>query len=185
MCLLWSYTSNCLRYGLMRNSLSFIMKFIPVITIDLSLPVTSCSGNCWIWMLDSSRTGEKTILGRKCLCVRQESMGSPRVCTAGQSQGKGKRSGPCGQEWGGRTEPLHELQRSWNGKFHLRLVYKKLNNFQWLQNRLTSHVQSEIKSTFTCSQFPEPSCSSIFLIQGRVSTAFLQRNYAHLSVTEI
>lgn len=125
--------TNCLRNGLMKRTLSFIMKFLPVITTNLSLPVTSCSGNCWIWML-CSRTGEKTILGRKSLWVRQESTGSPRVCTEGQSQDKGKSSGPCGQEWGGRTEPPDELQWSWNGQFHLRLVYKKLNNFQWLQN---------------------------------------------------
>jgi len=96
-------------------------------------------------MLGSSHTGKKTVLGRKSPWVRQVSTGSPRVCTEGQSQGKKKRSGLCGQERGGRTEPLDEVQRSGNNKFHLRLEYKDLSNFQWLQNWLNSHVQSETK----------------------------------------
>lgn len=56
------------------------MTFIPVTTINVSLPVTSCSGNRWLWMLDRTLHEEKTIQGQKSLCVRQESMDSPRGC---------------------------------------------------------------------------------------------------------
>lgn len=119
------------------------MKFIPVITSDLSLPVTSCSGNCSIWVWDSSCTGEKTILGRK-----EKPLGKAR-----------EHGQPQSLHWGPEPEPgvgrkNWTTRRSWKSKFPFRLVYKKLKNLQWLQNWLNSHMQSEIKKYFHLLSIP-------------------------------
>lgn len=98
-----------LRNGLIR-SLSFIITFISITTVNVSLPITSCSGSHWVWM-GRPCIEEKTILGQKSVCVRQKSMDSPRGEHRGPEPAQGKKTRIMGAG-GGRKGGTKQMNSS-------------------------------------------------------------------------
>lgn len=69
-----------LRNGLIRRSVSFIMTFIPITTINVSLPGTSYSGNHGVWMLGHALKRKFYWDRKKPLCQAREHGQRARGC---------------------------------------------------------------------------------------------------------